>query len=454
MKVLFLIFALLLTLSCSKTNPEQTVPTIQTTSLAPEAATAINQAINVVTTTGLAKDWTTLGLYLQAHGLHEEAISVYQSSIQLPNTPTKTKYYLAVALAKLGRYQDAIDACSSYTSYPPAFWRRGYWLIDLGRLHEATSMFDQAIALDNRAVAAMVGLARTHLQQNQPLLAITILEGIQAKGGSHPYLSYLIGTAYQRAGRSEDAANLLAKPTSGPPKWNDPWLDEMNGFQRGFAAVLSRATAKLDQGEVAEALVSLQGLSRSYPRHPAVLTNLATVQLQLGDIEAAIKSCGDSIRWNPLHAPSQMTMALSLMHRGDFQHASQYANKAITLQPANSQAHALAGKIALNNSKLENAAIHFEKSISIGSNNPADRELLGMICLDLRRYEEAIHQFELVISVNPASTRSIGGLAVALSKIGRSAKALDILREALSTFPQDQNLQRASQTIARDRSLQ
>ena len=201
-------------------------------------------------------------------------------------------------------------------------------------------------------------------------------------------------------------------------------------------------------------MVSLKLLSKSYPRHPVVLTNLATVHLQLGDVESAIKICGDSIRWNPTHAPSQLTMALALTQRGDFIHAARYASEAISLQGANSQAHALAGQIAFRNRNLQAAALHFEQAIAIGSNNPADREMLGMIYLEFRKFDHAAKQFELVLSINPTATRSIGGLVVALGNSGRRSQALAILRTAIAKYPQDQNLQRASQLLSKIGSSQ
>ena len=448
MRITLSLIMLILLCGCSKPKPETTIPVVDTSMLAPEAAFAINNAISDVSTIGTASEWTTLGLYFQAHGLDEEAILAYQISIELPSTPYKTEYWLAIAFAKLGYYQEAINACSRYTTYSPAFWQRGYWYIDVGNIEEAASMFDQAIAVDPRAVAALVGLARTRLQQNKPDEAVRILEEIRDRGGNHPYLSYLLGTSYQRAGRNVDAGNLLSKPSSGRPKWSDPWLDEMYTYQRGFAAAISRATSKLDQGDVAGALVSLKSLSKSYPRHPVVLTNLATVHLQLGDVESAIKICGDSIRWNPAHAPSQLTMALVLTQRGDFVHAAKYANEAISLQPANSQAHGLAGKISFINGNLQEAKAQFEQAIAIGSNNPEDREMLGLIYLDFGKFEQAVKQFELVLSISPTATRSIGGLVVALARSGNMSQANAILQKAIASYPQDQNVLRASQLLS------
>ena len=126
MRIIITFISLIVLSGCSKPEAKTTIPVVDTSMLAPEAAFAINEAINDVSHIGTASKWTTLGLYFQAHGLDQEAILAYKTSIELPSTPYKTEYWLAISLAKLGYYQEAITACSRYTTYAPAFWQRGY----------------------------------------------------------------------------------------------------------------------------------------------------------------------------------------------------------------------------------------------------------------------------------------------------------------------------------------
>ena len=445
---------LLLFFGCTDTRQEVAVPTIDMSQLAPEASAAIERAIKDLQTTGSAENWTTLGLYLQAHGMYLDATLCYEAAINLPNTPTKSRYWLALSLAKLGKYDQAISNCSQYENYTPAYWRRGYWLLDLGKLADAKNAFSLALEANPKAVAAMVGIARVQLQMGNANEAIVLLEDIRNRGGNHPYLSYLLGTAYQRAGLIEKATPLLLNTGVTPPKWEDPWFDEMIGYKRGFAAKISEAIAKLDNGNPTGALTSLALLAKLNPRHPTILTNLANVQLQLNQISDATKSCSDAIRWNPNHSEAQLTMAQILFQSGNLSRAEGYIKKAIELRPTNSQAHSLAGKIALRGANVQQAARHFEQAIAIGSNNPSDREMLGMSYLDLRKYEKAADQFALVIQTTPNATLSIGGLVVSLSKIGQPSEAARILQKALSKFPNDPHLQRAANSISQQGSKQ
>ncbi len=447
----FIFIAILLFIGCAKPTPRATIPVIDTSQLAPEAGTAINSAINKIKSSGGAQDWVTLGLYLQAHGLYKNAITCYEAAINLPNTPTKTKYWLALSLAKLGEYDKAIANCSDYKNYTPALWHQGYWFIDLGNAEAAELSFTRALEVNNKAVAAIVGLARTKLQQNNPSEAIVILEDLRNRGGNHPYLSYLLGTAYQRAGFVEKASSLLHNTGITPPKWEDPWFEEMQSYKKGLAALISVAIAKLDNDDPTGALTSLELLAKTNPRHPTILTNLAIVQLQLNQVDKAITSCSNAVRWNPDHAQAQLAMATIFFQSGKVDRAENHVLRAIELRPANSQAHSLAGKIALRTANVQDAAKHFEQAIAIGSNNPADREMLGMTYLDLQRYDKAAKQFEFVLRISPNATLSIGGLAVALAKSGKKNEAMSILQKGLLQFPNDLHLLRAAKSLEQQR---
>ena len=454
MQKVIVTIALLMLLGCSSPAPPPTIPKVDITSFSPETAVAIKKALQDVASNGNAANWTTLGLYLQAHGFSAEAIVCYRAAIDLPNTPFKVNYWLALSLAKLGQYEEAILQCGVYENYAPAFWRQGYWHIDLDNVQEAESAFNAALHIDEQAVAALVGQARMWLQRNNPNNAVEILERISQRGGNHPYLTYLLGTAYQRTGNSNEAKILLAQPCKTPPKWEDPWRLEMDSYQRGYAFSIKNAIAKLDDGNTAGAMADFRLLAKKHPQDSVVLINLANLQIQTSRLDEALETCKNSIRWNPKHVPSQLTMALALMKKGDFSLAQAYVSKAIELKPSNPQSYSLAGKIAISNRQVQIGVLHLERAVAIGSNDPRTREMLGMGYLELKDYEKAAHQFRFVLSVMPNATVSIGGYAVALFSTGNSQKATEILQNALVRYPNDAHLQRAVRSISQERNTQ
>ena len=119
----------------------------------------------------------------------------------------------------------------------------------------------------------------------------------------------------------------------------------------------------------------------------------------------------------------------------------------IRLQPAFAPAYVSAGRIALIKKDFNLARSRLEEAMSIGTNNPSDRQMLAMIYLDLRMNAEAIQQFDIVLQANPSQTMSIGGKAVALSRMGQQEQAMNILRDATQTYPNDSHIQRAMNVV-------
>ena len=166
-------------LGCDRPQVQRTLPTVDASQLAPEAVVAIDRATKaVLDNPNSASAWSTLGVYYQSHGLYKAAVQAYFAAQSFSKEPAQTAYWLGLSLAKLGRYEEAIAACSQYENYVPAIWRQGYWLLDLGRIDEAAIKFQNALQVDPNAVAAMVGLVRVRLQQQRESEAIELLENI------------------------------------------------------------------------------------------------------------------------------------------------------------------------------------------------------------------------------------------------------------------------------------
>lgn len=436
-----------LTSCCASEPPQQPNIKLNINTLDPEAASVIEKAqLNAVNSPTSMQSWQTFGKLLHAHGLDHEAQLAYSYANQLQHT-SETTYLHAVVCAETGDYEQAIALCNGISSYTPALWQQGYWLLDLGKLSEAKKKFDLAVEQDPAAVAALVGNSRVLIALGDFGSAIEVLRDIQLRGGSHPYITFLLGTAFQRKGEVDIAIPLLQAPMPGPPIWDDPWLKDLGRMKTGFAASLNRATNKLDNGNLEGALADLKNLHKHNPENVTVTNNLGSVYLQMEKPQEAMNVIAKGLKHTPNHAPSHFSIGLALMQLQSLDKAEESMLTAIRLQPAFAPAYVSAGKIALIKKDLNLARAHLEKAMSIGTNNPNDRQMLAMTYLDLRMNFEAIQQFDLVLQANPSQTMSIGGKAVALARLGQKEKAMKILREANLNFPNNSNIQRAMNVV-------
>lgn len=434
-------------ISCGSPPPPQ--PQIQSdlSGLAQEAIAAIQlKKDRIANDPQNFQLWQELGKLYQSHGLDDSSILAYEYSNQMQQN-SETTYLLSLAYADTGQYEKAVQTASSLNSYIPALWRQGFWLLDLGNFVEAKTKFDLAIKTDNTAIAAIVGDIRADIAIGNFQNAIKNLQSLQLRGVSHPYITYLLGTALQRNGQRAEASPLLQMPMTGPPQWDDPWYSSMKSNQKGFAASVNRAMAKLDRGNRDGALADLKRLSINNPKNAMVLNNLASVYLELGQAEKAIDILANSLKWSPNDAPTHFSLGLAFMQINEIDRAEEQVLKAIEIQPAFAAAYSTAGRIALMKRNLPLAKERFLQSISIGNNDVVCREFLAMTLLDLNELEEAVRQFEIVIQVAPLRTLCIGGKAVALSRLGRQNEAISFLADAKLAFPDDANIIRAMQNI-------
>jgi tetratricopeptide (TPR) repeat protein len=444
MRLLLLYVSIFLITSCSKEAVPPPVIIVEKSSIDPDAAVIIQSLYSQASTSA---QWQKLGMYYQAHGLDDFAIQAYEYAIALqPNS--KASYLLGITYANLGFYEKAIESVSSVTNYIPALWQQGMWQLDLGNYSVAEKQFKKAIAKDPTTVAAIVGLARVYLSQNKFEESIRTLEDVINRGGKHQYLFYLLGKAHQQAGHAEIAKRYLGSTKSGQPKWDDPWIDDMRSHQRGFAAELSGAVRKIDDGNLQGALSDLKRIESRYPYTPDVQSNLAMTQLQLGQLNDAILTLGSALRKSPDYAPLHLTMAFAMSQAGETEKAIEFATHALSLQPSMVIASSFIGKMAMKQKNYPLAMKSFTTSLELGDSDPRTRELFAELHLRFGRWEDAIKQYNFVLQIAPNRTGSIGGLAIALANSGKKNQATQMLTVALQKNPGDQNLLRARNAIA------
>lgn len=418
--------------------------------LAPEASIAISRQQENANESASA--WLKLAMLYHAHGLTDHAITSYRYSEQ-QSPSSKTRYLLSTALAEKGLYEDALAIAQSIQQYSPSLWRQGYWYMDLGDTTKAATVFRSAIEQNATSVPAIIGLARVHIADGNPGEAIVLLDDIVSRGGEHPYLDFLLGTAHRRAGNREKAMKFLATSTNGPPRWEDAWYEEMLSHQKGYAAEFSRAIALIDSGNKTGARTALEALQKQYPKDTAVLNNLATVYLQLQQLKLAEETLQKSMRWDPTYAPAQITMGYVQQAKGNLDLALAYAKKAIELKEGMSAGHALAGKVSFQKGAMASAVKYFSTAIDLGNSDPSIREMLGMVLLNSRRPAEAIKQFDLVLQT-VASVRSISGKAIATALLGKADEALEQLAQARVAYPNNQELENTWQTVLKIKGRQ
>src|SRR5207237_1826986 len=141
------------------------------------------------------------------------ARDAYAAATAVSGAEAKWWYRLAFVQARSGHMDDAVRnvrrAIDLDGTYAPAHWRLGLWLLDRDDTAGAERAFTRAGELNPSDVSAAAGLARVYLQRGQNQQAADVLERALAKNPGDRYAMQLLGTAYRRLGRADEAEFAL-----------------------------------------------------------------------------------------------------------------------------------------------------------------------------------------------------------------------------------------------------
>jgi cytochrome c-type biogenesis protein CcmH/NrfG len=182
--------------------------------LAPEIEDLVRQARESVAQDPRdALRWGRFGMVCEANGLVGAARDGYATAAAIHGSEAKWWFHLAAVEARLGKVDEAVRdvrrVIELNPAYAPAFWRLGLWLLDENQIEGAERAFDRATEIDASDRAGWIGLARVYLQRGEAARAAGLLERLVASGAGDPYTLQLLGTAYRRLGRVDEAASAL-----------------------------------------------------------------------------------------------------------------------------------------------------------------------------------------------------------------------------------------------------
>jgi tetratricopeptide (TPR) repeat protein len=190
--------------------------------LAPEVRDLIQEARTALEMDPRAGDrWGRLGMACEANGLLVAASDAYRGAAMMQPAEARWWYRLAMVQARTG---DVVPAIASVRrsielrpDYAPAQWRLGLWLLDVDDTDGAARAFARASEINPADPAGAIGLGRVYLQRREDLRAVELLERTLAKTPGDRYAMQLLGTAYGRLGRTDEAAAAMAVGVSGEP---------------------------------------------------------------------------------------------------------------------------------------------------------------------------------------------------------------------------------------------
>ena len=297
--------------------------------------------------------------------------------------------------------------------------------------------------------AGHIGLALVHLSKREDAQAAAALETLLATHPGDRYALQLLGTAYRRLGREQDARFALTVGSTGQPAWADPWSDEIAQYRRGFAAMLKEATQLGLERKFDEAIARLDQLVKLRPDDQALRVYLGGMHAAAGRVAEAAAILDPVLAADPSNFDATMHLASGYLFAGDLDRAAAYATRALALRPSNADAAKLQGMVHWQQGRTREAEALLDEAASADPRDPMPHLWMGMILGQQMRYVEARQRFEAALSKNPLLGDALIGVADTFAATGAFAQAEVAIKRAEQAEPNNPRLPAARDRILR-----
>lgn len=374
-----------------------------------------------------ANRWGVLGLALEANGLTPAARDAYATATTFEASHGRWWYHLGRQRARDGDVEGALAAfdraIERSPDYVPLRWRRGQLLLDRGDEAGAEAAFRVAVNLAPDDATAATGLARVCLATGRAEEAVRTLEALLERLPADRYAWQVLATAYRAMGRTDEADEAAAAGAAGEPQPIDPWLDEMGGFRRGFAAMLKDATSLGVAGRTNEAIAILERLRTERPDDVALRTYLGGLYATAGRTADAKPLLDGILRVHPDDFDATMNMATAHLFDRAYDLADATAVRALAIRPGDPDATRLRGVVAWRRGHLDDAERWLAEAAAA---NPRDAKALawiGRIRVQRGRVREAYAAYREALARDPLLVDALAGGAEAAFAAGAFADA-------------------------------
>jgi tetratricopeptide (TPR) repeat protein len=395
--------------------------------------------------------WGQLGLAYEANGLLVEAAQAYDIAIGLDDAEPRWRYRRALLLARRGDVGPALADLDRVIqlapAYAPARWRQGFWRLDLGETDRALESFRAAMQAAPDDPAGPVGVALVHLSRREDAEAAAALERLLEQAPGNRYALHLLGTAYQRLGREDDARFALSIGTTGQPAWTDPWSDEVDRYRRGFAAMLKEATRLGLDREFDKAIALLEQLRGLRPEDMALKVYLGGMYASAGRMREAESLLMPILQADPRQFDAHMHLASGYLFTGALDTAAVYAARAIEIRPGSADASRLQGIVLWRRGQDREAMAAFQSAATADPRDAMPHLWMGMMLGQQGRYVEARQRFESALARNPLLGDALLGVADTYAAVGSFEQAQRYLERAAQAEPGNPRLAAARQRI-------
>ncbi|MCH9034293.1 MAG: tetratricopeptide repeat protein [Planctomycetes bacterium] len=347
-----------------------------------------------------------LGLVYEANELWPSAVVAFQNAVELAPNQALCQYHLAVALARTGQDEAALDLLRrisrAHPSLAPAWHRLGHRLLDDGEVNEASAAFQRVINLLPKAPAGYIGLGAAKKQAGAHEEAAGLLERAIEMDSSDQMAHFLLGGSYMRLGRKEEAKRELALGVNGQVRYlPDEWTPRVRRYAQTATAQLNRARHLYAVGDAVGAARILESTVARHPKNVDALNNLAIAYVSMDRAKDALELLLRAERADRTDSFTYANLALCEIELQNLDGALAYADRSVELAPQSADAHLTRGRVLLMLRHAPDAAMAFSESVKIDPQSMPARIALANTYFGMKDFAAAKVHYAAVLELAP-----------------------------------------------------
>ena len=379
-----------------------------------------------------------LGMVFQTYGLFQEAVVFYGRAARLAPSAFRWAYYLGVAEAAEGHYDEAAStlrmAVRLDPNYVPAQLRLANCLLTSADWDGSGELYAVITKRHPDNADAYYGLGRVRAARHDFAGAAEAYSKACALfpdfGAAH-YALALVHRALDQGGQADEELRLYERNKDRSPPSSDPLLDEVRALNRSATYQVQIGIELEQQGKLEESVTAHEKALEVDSQLVQAHVNLVELYGRLGQFEKAEEHYRAATRLDPGSSESYYNYGVLLLSVEKYQQAENAFRKTIEIDPFQAGAHNNLGFLLERQGRLLEAVAEYRRAIE---NKPNDRQAhfnLGRVLVNLEKYREGIQELEKTIEPEDEDTpRYIYALGAAFARSGDRQNGLRYIRRA------------------------
>jgi tetratricopeptide (TPR) repeat protein len=267
---------------------------------------------------------TNLGTALFKIGKTDEAIACFEKALQINSKLAETHNNYGHLLFQIGRTDEALShymkALEINPSYPEVHNNLAVLLEKIGRIDEAIDHYQKALVMSPNVAEVQNNLATLLAKIGRPDEAITHFQKALKINPGYPEALYSFGVLLARAGRTDEAIALYRKALEINPQ--------------NYEVHCNLGNALFQTGRADESIDEFQKALEINPNYADAHNNLGNALFQTGHLDDAILHFKKALEINPDKINTLKNLAIAYVRMGKVKDAIPLVEKALAMAKA------------------------------------------------------------------------------------------------------------------------